>query len=124
MSKTTFLQDRHASDPREIAVLVEDFESVAERARGDDAIDRRSNRETTAARASIEVDGLPNDGLVHGGFHNGERPHGTACHLIGSLVGETLQDFLDYGQASDYVIERHDAFEIERITSSKRLDPD
>jgi len=80
-------------------------------ARGDQAIDRGSNGDAGSPAGAIESDGFFVTFCSERRFDDRKREHRLACRAECPLLAEPLENFLDYGETGDDLIERDVIFE-------------
>jgi hypothetical protein len=57
-------------------------------------------------------------------FNYRKREHRLASYAKGPFVASALQDFLDYGQAGNYLIEVNDLFQAQWSAAAEDFNPD
>jgi hypothetical protein len=93
--------------------VVENGQSVPDRAGGDQTIDARSDRQPGSTRRSIEGDRFLEDRLAERRLDDREGPHRLTRRSEGDFVSKPLEHFLDHRQAGRCVVQLADVVEAE-----------
>lgn len=122
--ESSLLEGRDLGQERKVAILMENQQAMSEGARGDQAVDSRTNRHPGPASQPIQLSCLKKNFAPQRRFDNREREHRLPRQAKTTLVLESLEDLLDDRQAGDDLVKIDDGVELKPARLSEDLDPD